>query len=295
MDSNVQPKLVFGPQTCNFSKNWVTFCHKLRKNGSNITNSLIFYFNLGHAKIFLDRNLGPFLCTGKTPKNSRNTQKVKNKFPLCAIKMKIIAFLNELLKHSRETLELPTYLLLGNDKNRTEKMTMKFFEKRGFTKVVRQRAVSQTISCSWTTFELTTLKKHSCHNGLKLLPAQFFMLFGQDFWALIAWKPLFLHLELKKSCLNSTKNGAGSNFKPLWQECFFREIIKMKRDISNIFRWKSVEAKIRTKFFFIKQRNYTKWSKLTAIFPFLHSNLIYKWNNRVRLSYPIFWGVFNRF
>jgi hypothetical protein len=27
----------------------------------------------------------------------------------------------------------------------------------------------------------TIVKKHSCHNGLKLLPAQFFMLFGQDF------------------------------------------------------------------------------------------------------------------
>jgi hypothetical protein len=62
-------------------------------------------------------------------------QKVKKiNFLLFLIKMKIIAFLNELLKHSRETLELPTYLLLGNDTNRTEKMTKEFFEKKGSQK-----------------------------------------------------------------------------------------------------------------------------------------------------------------
>jgi hypothetical protein len=29
--------------------------------------------------------------------------------------------------------------------------------------------------------KIYALKKHSCHNGLKLLPAQFFVLFEQDF------------------------------------------------------------------------------------------------------------------
>jgi hypothetical protein len=40
-------------------------------------------------------------------------------------------------------------------------------------------------------------KKHSCQNGLKLLPAQFFLLYEQDFPTEIAGKPLFLLLELK--------------------------------------------------------------------------------------------------
>ncbi len=43
----------------------------------------------------------------------------------------------------------------------------------------------------------STRKKHSCQNGLKLLPAQFFLLFEQDFLTEIAGKPLFLLLELK--------------------------------------------------------------------------------------------------
>jgi hypothetical protein len=47
------------------------------------------------------------------------------------------------------------------------------------------------------TIRVATRKKHSCHNGLKLFPAQFFVLFEQDFWALRAGKPLFLLLELK--------------------------------------------------------------------------------------------------
>jgi hypothetical protein len=42
-------------------------------------------------------------------------------------------------------------------------------------------------------------KKHSCQNGLKLLPAQFFLLYEQDFPTEIAGKPLFLLLELKNS------------------------------------------------------------------------------------------------
>jgi hypothetical protein len=36
------------------------------------------------------------------------------------------------------------------------------------------------------------MKKHSCQNGLKLLPAQFFLPYEQDFPALRAGKPVFL-------------------------------------------------------------------------------------------------------
>jgi hypothetical protein len=43
----------------------------------------------------------------------------------------------------------------------------------------------------------TTRKKHSCQNGLKLLPAQFFLPYEQDFPTEIAGKPVFLLLELE--------------------------------------------------------------------------------------------------
>ncbi len=50
---------------------------------------------------------------------------------------------------------------------------------------------------SMNKIKLYTRKKHSCQNGLKLLPAQFFLLYEQDFPTEIAGKPLFLLLELK--------------------------------------------------------------------------------------------------
>ncbi len=34
-------------------------------------------------------------------------------------------------------------------------------------------------------------------------------------------------LRAQKSCSNGTKNWAGSNFKPLWQECFFSDIYSL--------------------------------------------------------------------
>jgi hypothetical protein len=46
-------------------------------------------------------------------------------------------------------------------------------------------------------FMYTTRKKHSCQNGLKLLPAQFFLPYEQDFPTEIAGKPVFLLLELE--------------------------------------------------------------------------------------------------
>jgi hypothetical protein len=42
-----------------------------------------------------------------------------------------------------------------------------------------------------------TRKKHSCQNGLKLLPAQFFLLYRQDFPTGIVGKPVLLLLELE--------------------------------------------------------------------------------------------------
>jgi hypothetical protein len=48
-------------------------------------------------------------------------------------------------------------------------------EKKGGVKKFRY------VICGLMFSENTSLKKHSCQNGLKLLPAQFFLLFGQDF------------------------------------------------------------------------------------------------------------------
>jgi hypothetical protein len=46
-------------------------------------------------------------------------------------------------------------------------------------------------------FVVSLRKKHSCQNGLKLLPAQFFLPYEQDFPTEIAGKPVFLLLELE--------------------------------------------------------------------------------------------------
>jgi hypothetical protein len=73
----------------------------------------------------------------------------------------------------------------------------------------------------------TARKKHSCHNGLKLLPAQFLVLFKPDFLSSKSRNNGFHALRAQKSYSNSMKNLAGSNFKPLWQECFFSVDLKL--------------------------------------------------------------------